>query len=544
MVYRFHQAEGIANRLTLDATHKLAACVQGEVSGDDLRLVIFNPLPRPLDEVSVLEIEVPVEWPGAGSEMGGYDFRPGLRLFDALGQPLDYQRLGQSLNQPRFRVYDTAFPRAYKVHVLRVAVRLRIPALGYTTLAALPGEHGMPSASPLTAPSIVSGHRCLSNEFLTVTLDTNGTLSVLDRRNGNAYRGLLTFEDTADAGDGWNYAPVSNDFAALSSACHADVALVSNGPLLGAFRVRVKMELPAEFDFASMTRSMRVEPLVIESLVSLRAGAEQVDVETTVHNTVCDHRLRVLFPSNAARAITYLADTPFDVVERSIALRLDNHLYREPEIETKPQQNWTAVFDDQRGLAVVSPGQLETGIIDTPERTLALTLFRATRHTVFTAGEPGGQLLGDLKFKYAIVPLSGAPNRAALFSAANLLAAGLQSAQLRPADVRNLSDSLARDQRSPARLPLEGSFVALDGPVVLTSLRRTAAGLELRLFNPENGPAAAALQLAGWPASSPRPASAAWVNLESHPLGEPFALPGERFDFTVGPKEIKTLCLM
>ena len=543
MIYRFHQAEGIANRLTLDATHKLAACVQGELGDDDLRLVLFNPLPQAVDEVTVIDVEVPVEWPGAGSEMGGFDLRPGLRLFDAHNQPLDYQRLAQTLNQPRFRLFDTTFPRGYKVNVVRVAVRVRIAALGYTTLTARPGEPGMPT-SPPAAASIVSGHRSLANEFLTVTVDSNGTLTVLDRRCGNVYRSLLTFEDTADAGDGWNYAPAINDIASLSSACHADVALVHNGPLLGTFRVRVKMELPAEFDFASMTRGTRVEPLVIESLVSLKAGAERVEVETTVHNTVQDHRLRVLFPSQAGHALTYLADSPFDVVERPIALRADNHLYREPEIEAKPQQSWTAVYDDQRGLAVVSPGQLETAIIDTPERTLALTLFRATRHTVFTAGEPGGQLLGDLRFHYAIVPLIGAPDRTALFNTAGLLAAGIRAAQVRPVDVRNITDSLSRDLRAPLPLPLESGFVALEGPVVLTSLRQTAAGLEVRLFNPNVAPVQATLNLAGWPAASQRPTRAAWVNLESSPLGESFDLTYDTFPFEVRGKEIKTLCLI
>ena len=44
---------------------------------------------------------------------------------------------------------------------------------------------------------------------------------------------------------------------------------------------------------------------------------------------------------------------------------------------------------------MVSTGLLESAVRDLPERPLALTLFRATRRTVFTDGEPGGQLLGD-----------------------------------------------------------------------------------------------------------------------------------------------------
>ena len=89
-----------------------------------------------------------------------------------------------------------------------------------------------------------------------------------------------------------------------------------------------------------------------------------------VENVAEDHRLRVLFPSET-KTDTYLADSAFDVVERPIALRKDNHLYREMEVETKPQQSWTAVFDEQRGLAVISAGLLETAVRDIPDRPLA-----------------------------------------------------------------------------------------------------------------------------------------------------------------------------
>ena len=158
------------------------------------------------------------------------------------------------------------------------------------------------------------------------------------------------------------------------------------------------MHVPEKFDFEHMHRSENTIPLVISHYITLRKGQDFLEVETVVENTAEDHRLRVLFPSGA-QADTYLADSAFDVVERPIALRSDNHLYREMEVETKPQQSWTAVFDEQRGLAVISAGLLETAVRDLPERPLALTLFRGTKKTVGTVGEPGGQEKGRLDFQ-------------------------------------------------------------------------------------------------------------------------------------------------
>ncbi len=55
-----------------------------------------------------------------------------------------------------------------------------------------------------------------------------------------------------------------------------------------------------------MTRADELHGMVIDSLVTLRDGADWVEVETVVQNDVLDHRLRVLFPSGAASG--YLPD--------------------------------------------------------------------------------------------------------------------------------------------------------------------------------------------------------------------------------------------
>jgi alpha-mannosidase/mannosylglycerate hydrolase len=259
-----------------------------------------------------------------------------------------------------------------------------------------------------------------------------------------------------------------------------------------------------------------------------------VEVQTVVHNTARDHRLRVLFPSGAATC-TYLADSVFDVVERPIALRTDNHDYRELEVETKPQQSWTAVYDASRGLAVVSAGLLESAVRELPERPLALTLFRSTRRTVMTDGEPDGQLLGDLTFHYWLVPLRGAPDRVRLCELGQLLAAGRRDAQLRPADVRHYHSCTS------ATLPASGEFLRLEGSAVLSSVRQEGAGLEVRLFNPLTTPAYVLLHLGE--AAAARYHRAERVNLESLPVQPARQVVGAVIDLWLHPKEIATVRL-
>ena len=220
---------------------------------------------------------------------------------------------------------------------------------------------------------------------------------------------------------------------------------------------------------------------------------------------------------------------------RAIALRADNFLYREPEVETKPQQTWFAVQDGDRGLAVVSSGLLESAVLDLPERPLALTLLRATRRTVNTDGEPLGQVQGTLKFRYWIVPLEGALDPSSLCELGQRLAGGLRVVQLVKQDVEQ--------HRGPVQLPPTAGFLHLVGQVVLTSLRQAGTGLEMRCFNPTSERQRARLDLSGWPAHLSPPSSATPVNFESQALGAPEPLVEGQIAFALGPKQIATFRL-
>jgi hypothetical protein len=557
MKYRFAQAQQIGERLAREGTRALAAAVAGEPGPDASRVAIFNPLPAPYDGVVELALDIPTDWPSFHYSMGPFEPTPAFRIHGPGGDEIPYQRLGQSLNRSRFRIYSTCFPRAYKVHEVRVALPLAIPALGYVTVEVRRGEAGQPTRHP-TRPGLAISERSMANEYLAVTVEGNGSLTLQDRRTGRCYERLLTLEDRADIGDGWNYGAAFNDQAFTSTGCRSTVALVSDGPFMARFRVRTVMELPAAFDFGTMQRAEGWQPLTVDSIVTLRAGAAHVEVETTVHNAVQDHRLRALFPSGAATD-TYLADGPFDAIERPIALRADNYSYREMEVETKPQQTWTAVFDTTGGLAVVSAGLYESAVLDLPERPIALTLFRGTRRTVFTDGEPAGQLAGELHFRYWIAPLQGEPDRPALFRLGQLLEAGLCAAQLTAEDVALVREGTLG--APGARLPRQAGFLGISGLAVLTSLRepqdppgsrdlkdQEAKGLEARLFNPTTTSGEVVLDFNGCLdghdlAGFRRPVRCQPVDFEGNAVGPALPVENGRVAVTLAPKRIVTLRL-
>jgi len=310
-----------------------------------------------------------------------------------------------------------------------------------------------------------------------VQIRSNGTLSVTDKRTGKRYDDFLTFEDCADIGDGWFHGMAVNERTFLSAASTAEVSVTANGIGKASFRVVVNFMVPEAFDFAKMERSPRMVPLRIVSDITLRAGSDRIEVATSVENTARDHRLRVLFPTGILGS-TFLSDAAFDVVERKIALPADNASRFELDVETRPRITWTAYGDGRNGIAVVSRRLPECAVIDTPERPVALTLYRAFKRAAFypnPEGE-GGQILGPQSFRYDIVPYSGTAPVKRLFLAGQRVNGPLRQVELTTADIKA--------SKAKGTLPTSRSFMTLAGNAVVTSVRKSDGSLMVRLFNP------------------------------------------------------------
>ena len=537
MKYRFAQCRQIALGQTNESLHFIARAVEGEVAANETRVVVANPLASALDETVELTLDIPAEW-GSYQEFFGFEPKPGFRIFDTVsGKEIAYQLLGLTPPKTRKRIWRIKYPEVYKVHEVKVALRLSLPATGYTTLTVREGEKTrkdgvfaeatLPTRHTLS-PGLARSERSMENEFLSVRIESNGSLAVTDKRTKETYARLLTFEDVADIGDGWYHGPPVNDQQVVSTGAASEVILEHDGPQQSSFRIRTHLRVPEAFDFEQRRRSTVFTELLCDSLVTLRAGSDRLEVSTTVDNAARDHRLRVLFPTET-KARTFLSDGAFDVVEREIALPKDNHLRRELAVETTAQQTWTAVGDKNRGLAIVSDGLPECAVRDLPDRPIALTLFRATRRTVMTDGESGGQLIGPMAFRYWIVPFSGDAPRTKLCVLGQLLGAGLREAQIQP---RHFTAMPWKGKRIPA----SGGLLEISGGAVCTSLRQVGEATEVRIFNPLDRTISAQLtpsKAALWKKARP-------VDFESRPLGKAISLPGP---IPLKPKQILTLSL-
>lgn len=464
MPYRFEQSRQIAEvHLQRAHEHLAAAALRDKVGEGELGLSLFAPAGGAPQSCPEVLVRLPRGWPQF-NEFFGFESKPSFRLEDEAGQEVRYQLLEVIPTTRHLRTPPNKFPTGAARQTIRFALDRTVPA-GHQQNFVLKPVTG-PTRIP-QAGAIGVARDTLRNEFLEAQAMSDGTLRLTDRTTGRVLTGLLALEDTADIGDGWFHGVALQEAGFLSTGGQVTFGLQENGPLVARLHVRVEWLVPREFDFKNMRRSAELAPLVVEHRITLRKDARHVEIATTVHNTIRDHRLRLFCPTGHGAAKTYVSDSPFDAVERPVGLRADNHTLRELQVEMTPQQNWIAGGD----LALLAPGQYESAMLDQPDRPLCVTLLRAFRKAVFTDGNEGGQIQGAHTIQLGLRPGPATP--AELYRLAQALAAPVRGVYL---DVQDLAEIKTR--RRKANVP------AVSGDVVLSAQYRDGDRWVFRVFNP------------------------------------------------------------
>ena len=378
-----------------------------------------------------------------------------------------------------------------------------IPALGYMTLYAHDDTAGdiaqMQEAPPLPM---------LENAWMQVHIHPNGTLSVLDKRTNTRYTDLLTFEDTADAGDEYNYSHIQKDTPYRSANVEAKITLEENNALRQTYRIETHMSLPCALTENRQSRTEQTRLLPLVTRITLAQHSPVLEFETSLRNTVKDHRLRVLFPTDIKSDVSY-AQTQFDVCTHAIGRasyptqipdavnRAINGAYEPLPAVCFPQRNFSGIGDGQKGVAILNAGLPEYEVL--PKRsTLALTLFRSVgsiaRSDLLSrngdAGPaiatPDAQCLRDMRFSYGFYPHGGTWADAKVTSVA---------------DAFSTKVSVWKTGIHPGVLPPQKQFFAVEDSAnrVAVSCCKCAEdglGIVLRLYNNTDVVADASLQFA------------------------------------------------
>jgi len=365
--------------------------------GSEPGLLLWNPAPRARAGVTVADVtmfrrDVLVGPPSEGRlPRQGPGYRP-FSLYGPEGRAIPVQVLAQRVTQERTDA-SRHYPDQDEVDQVRIAFRAP-PVAGLGLAALTPG----PPVPLGRAEDVKVRGRSLENRFVHVALESNGALSLLDRRRNERYADLLRLEDAGDAGDAYTYCPPARDRIKTSRG-PITVRRLAAGPLVAALEARWEV----------------VHGIGARLIVQLFADSPVVRVTLDVENRNRYHRLRARFATGLPGSPA-TAGAAFGTVERS-AVRVDAAAYpRETPVRTAPAHRFVAAARGGRGLAVLAPAFFEYEW--TPKGDLLFTLLRAigdlsrgdlpTRpgHAGWPTAIPAAQCLGSTRIDLAIAPVS------------------------------------------------------------------------------------------------------------------------------------------
>jgi alpha-mannosidase len=520
-LYRLDQVEAISDLVLDDALGSLLARIDNaEVGADEIVVTVFNPSPRPRTETIEVVLDVPHELN-----------MPEFEIVDIRGRRAEQCFVHRAVAEKTVRD-NTDLTMALTGWACTLQFRAEdVPAMGYKTYVARRcapfGDKKRLAASP----------HCIENEFLRVDFQADGTFDLVEKSARRRWSGLHYLVDGGETGQAWESRPAGVDSLVSSRCACTKLSLEENTPLSATVRIRHEMRVPSGLihndSHHETRRGEREEDLLVESFVTLRAGARRLEVRTVIENKARNHRLRVFFPTGLSGAKTSAAETPFDVVERVIE-RDPGHPYSQANNPTYPCLRFADISDGKAGFAVLTQGLHEYEVTDDPSRTLALTLLRAFEVTLCTVSyrwerrpdQPLSQMPGTTEVRYAIYPHAGDWESGAV---------------LREAEDFCLPLVAAQSGRGEGTLPREASLLEVQpASLVLSAVKKAEEGdaLIVRLYNPAPRSVSATVRFA----RPPRRVRAVNFNEEPLPAAEaPTIRPrGNAFRATLAAKKVMT----
>jgi len=313
---------------------------------------------------------------------------------------------GYDLPKDRFRV-------PYMARYVTIELPIdEMPAFSWETFALVEGVADEKQESMITQAG-----SCIENQFVHVSIEQNGTLTLLDKTTGQEFEELLTFEDVGDIGNEYIFKQPENEKAILSkdqptstveiikdTSEIAQIKLTQtiDIPISADARLEKEQQMVREFRFRQAQRAKETKPLTITTLITLRVESKKIDFKTTIDNQMKDHRLRVLFPTKL-HVEQHEADSIFEVAARP------NQVSASWENPTNPQHQhaFVQLGDESQGITIGNFGLNEYEILD--GKTIAVTLLRC----VGEMGDwgyfptPEAQCLGVHQFDYSLEVHSG-----------------------------------------------------------------------------------------------------------------------------------------
>lgn len=389
MLVRFSKSLEVGKYLAQEALTVLTNEIDtSSFSPNSRPFVLFNTSGHERTEV----IEREIEWlkvpftVGGGESVQNFDeleefSLPPLKIVDYLGREIEGEILGTEVK------FGYELPKdGFRVSYMRLVVKVRISVtnlsgLSWISLALTEDKEDRPVKQVVKAGK----KNTIENQFVEVSVQDDGRLTITDKKTRASYNDFLTYENVGDIGNEYIFKEPSEEQRIYANNFPAEVEIITNSRLRQEIEIRQKILIPkesspqldremksfTEFRQRKAQRSQELVPLILKTRISLDWNSPQIKCQLNFNNQMTNHRLRVLFPTNL-KTNTHRAESIYEVVERP------NQPEKNWENPTNPQhqQAFVAVSDEKHGIVIGNYGLNEYEIL-AEQTTIAVTLLRA-----------------------------------------------------------------------------------------------------------------------------------------------------------------------
>ena len=399
MTYRYVQVREMAKAVKRDFLCRVGRVPEG--SDFDYLLEIFNPAPYQRNQVVTVELELAANYPTRFHGNAPHQPINTFKIYDNSGKEMEYQIL--NIERGVLQDKENITQGKQKIDRYTVAIEVKLDAFGMTEFKVKPLRALNRDKNPMK-----SGDNWAENAYAKMEIEQDGTITLTDKTNGKVYRKLNYLLDDADGGNGWFQEDAANQNSIVTSRfAEHYLEKIQSGCMQTTFRLTQVMQVPECLDYDTFSRSSQKKALKIVSEITLKRDSGKIYVETTVENNVKDHRLKLQLPTGV-EGDSYNVSQAFYMAERKAGLDPDRINYGEQQ---KHERHFDGIIykrdAEGNGLAFVGKeGFHQAGVLDDEEATISVVMFRGFGRFIMTHDIGGGQILGDLKFRYTIVPMN------------------------------------------------------------------------------------------------------------------------------------------
>ncbi len=391
---RFFLAEDKTDELIKFYKRKVVDAISCDIALD--KLVVFNLLPYEKEQVVEAQVITKMKNFILTDKNGvSYDF-----------EVLEKEEIDAGLIDRQIVHYGNYDPFVKYVLLLKDV----LPPMGYKTYL-------IKETDGISQKSIVENRvQTMQNDYYSIDINSNGTLTVTDKKTSTIYKDVLLVEDGSDDGDEYDYSPLAEDFVVTSKDVKAQITMNKYKNKTDS-TIKFTLEVPKDLD--SRKNKVCDSKIEVSFDITMKSNSDILEITANINNFANDHRVRVLIPSQIG-AKSSISDNQFGEIQRPVV---------DSAIKVWEKENWDERPDsiypmlsyvglgNKQGLAVLTNSVREFEIIGNDFDTVAITLFRSVgflgkeemfrrpgRPSGIKLATPDSQMIGAQQYAFALVP--------------------------------------------------------------------------------------------------------------------------------------------